>query len=158
MFSDFQCPACQRFHELIEPKLREYAEAGKISLSYKNYPLPQHQNAEGDALASLCSLPSGKYLEYSNGLYLLEKAKMNADVSDTERNEIARVVGVENLDEFSMCLREGWYLDRIAQDKKEGEALGLNHTPSVYFNGKIVDFSSTEQFFSILDTTISAGE
>lgn len=158
MFSDFQCPACQRFHELIEPKLREYADAGKILLSYKNYPLPQHQNAEGDALASICAHSSGKYLEYAHGLYMLEKAKMNADVSDAERNEIARVVGVENLEEFSTCLKEGWYLDRIAQDKKEGEALGLDHTPSIYFNGKIVDFSSTEQFFSILDATISAGE
>ena len=158
IFSDFQCPACQRIHDLIEPKLKEYATSGKISLTYKNYPLPQHQNAEGDALASLCALSVGKYSEYADAMYALEKTKLNADVSDAERTEIAKNVGITDLDQFGKCLSEGWYMGRIAADKKEGDRLELDHTPSVYFNDKIVDFKSVDEFFAILDATVGAAK
>lgn len=73
IFSDYQCPACQRFHSLIEGKLRtEYADTGKLAIEYKNYPLPQHQNAVGDGLGSMCALSQGKYLEFSDKMYVLE--------------------------------------------------------------------------------------
>lgn len=159
IYSDYQCPACQRFHELVEPKIRkDYADAGKISLTYKNYPLPQHQNAEGDALAGMCALSAGKYLEFSEGMYALESKKMNADVSDAERVEVAKAAGISDVAEFSKCLSEGWYVSRIAKDKADGDRLRLDHTPSVYFNDKIVDFKSVEEFFAILDATIAASK
>lgn len=159
IFSDYQCPACQRFHSLIEGKLRtEYADAGKLAIEYKNYPLPQHQNAEGDALGAICALPQGKFLEFSDKMYVLEGAKMNADVTDAERVEVAKFAGVPNLAEFETCLKEGWYLDRIAKDKKDGDRLGLDHTPSIYVNDKIVDFKSVEEFFSIIDASIAAAK
>ncbi|MDQ1343438.1 MAG: hypothetical protein QG650_157 [Patescibacteria group bacterium] len=159
IFSDYQCPACQRFHSLIEPKLRsEYADAGKISLVYKNYPLPQHQNAEGDAVAGMCALSMGKYLEFSEGMYALEGTKTNADVTDAERIEVAKAAGIADLAEFGKCLSENWYLSRISKDRAEGDRLGLDHTPSAYFNDQIVDFKSVEEFFAILDASLSAAK
>lgn len=157
IFSDYQCPACQRFHELIEPKLRkDYADAGKISLVYKNYPLPQHQNAEADGLAGMCALSAGKYTEFSEGMYAFELSKANQDVSDAERLDVAKTAGVADMATFGTCLKEGWYLGRIAKDKQEGDRLGLDHTPSVYFNDQIVDFKSVEEFFAILDASIAS--
>lgn len=159
IFSDYQCPACQRFHSLIEGKLRaEYADTGKLAIEYKNYPLPQHQNAEGDGLAAMCALPQGKFLEFSDKMYVLEGAKMNADVTDAERVEVAKFAGVPNLAEFETCLKEGWYLDRIAKDMKDGDRLGLDHTPSIYVNDKIVDFKSVEEFFAIVDASLAAAK
>ena len=84
IFSDFECPACIVFHNEIETKLwNEYVVPNKISLTYLNYPLtfststgkPLHPNAEGDALAALCALPTGKYKEYRDALYKLEEVK-----------------------------------------------------------------------------------
>lgn len=159
IFSDYQCPACQRFHSLIEGKLRkEYADAGKLAVEYRNYPLPQHQNAVGDGLASMCALSQGKFVEFSDKMYVLEEAKMNADVTDAERLEVAKYAGVADLPAFETCMKEGWYLDRITKDMKEGDRLGLDHTPSIYVNDKIIDFKSVEEFFSIMDASIAAAK
>lgn len=159
IFSDYQCPACQRFHSLIEGKLRkDYADTGKLAVEYKNYPLPQHQNAVGDGLASMCALSQGKFIEFSDKMYVLEEAKMNADITDAERLEVAKYAGVTDIAAFETCMKEGWYLDRITKDMKEGDRLGLDHTPSIYINDKIVDFKSTEEFFSIIDATVTSSK
>jgi len=51
-------------------------------------------------------------------------------------------------------LDEGWYLNQIAREKREGEAMGLQGTPSVYLNGNIMKFSSKEEFFGIIDAIL----
>lgn len=159
IFSDYQCPACQVFHELVEPKLRkDYADAGKIALVYKNFPLPQHQNAPGDAVASLCALPMGKYHEFSDKMYAFETSKANADVTDAERIEVAKSAGITDAETFGKCLSENWYLGRVDKDMAEGERLGLNRTPSIYVNDRIMEFKSVEEFFAILDASIAAAK
>ena len=159
IFSDYQCPACQRFHSLIEGKLRkDYADTNKIKLVYKSYPLPQHQNAEGDAVASFCALSQGKFTEFSEKMYVLEEAKANMDVSDAERLEVAKFAGVADMPTFETCLKEGWYVNRMKKDMQDGDRLGLDHTPSIYVNDKIMDFKSVEEFFSILDASITAAK
>ncbi len=120
IYGDFQCPACQRFHALIEPRIRkDYVETKKISVTYKNFPLPRHQNAVGDALGGLCALSEGKYLEYADAMYAFEETKSNADTSDAERLEVAKGVGVDPAT-FSKCLSEGWYVKKLESEKADG--------------------------------------
>ncbi len=51
-------------------------------------------------------------------------------------------------------LNEGWYKNQIIQEKQEGEAKGLEGTPSVYLNGTIMKFTSKEQFFGMIDAAL----
>jgi protein-disulfide isomerase len=46
-FSDFQCPYCKRMSETIKVIMNEEGSAAKISLVYKNYPLPMTQDPGG---------------------------------------------------------------------------------------------------------------
>lgn len=56
VFTDFQCPACIQFDEVIAgPLFEQYADTGKIGLEYRMYPLSIHKNAPEDALAALCA-------------------------------------------------------------------------------------------------------
>ena len=44
VFSDFQCPACRAFYlETMRPVLADYADAGKVCVVYREFPLQQHQ-------------------------------------------------------------------------------------------------------------------
>lgn len=45
IFADFQCPACQQSDALLSPIFEEYASQGKLTIQYRQYPLPFHQNA-----------------------------------------------------------------------------------------------------------------
>lgn len=51
-------------------------------------------------------------------------------------------------------LDEGWYMNQINKEKKEGESMGLEGTPSVYLNGKIMKFGSKEEFFGIIEAVL----
>lgn len=80
-FTDYQCPACGEFHRGSEDAIWEkYIDTGLVKVTFYNFPLtfdgpvggPLHPNAEGDALASMCSQSTGKFREYRNALYALE--------------------------------------------------------------------------------------
>src|SRR5215469_4788438 len=42
-FGDFQCPACGAEYPVVSQILQNYK--GKINYVFRNFPLPQHQNA-----------------------------------------------------------------------------------------------------------------
>lgn len=51
-------------------------------------------------------------------------------------------------------LDEGWYVNQLAREKKEGDSMGLERTPSIYLNGKIMNFDTKEEFFGIIDAIL----
>ncbi|MBP8016855.1 thioredoxin domain-containing protein [Candidatus Gracilibacteria bacterium] len=154
IFSDFECPACIMFEKVIWDKLiTDYVNTNKIGLTFKNFPLSYHQNALYDAHASLCAHAGNKFLEFFKEIYALEEQKSGETVLDEEREQIATKVGL-NLLNFQKCMNEGNYIGKIQEDIKLGESMGLNGTPSIYANGKLLKFSSYEQFFQILDQLI----
>ncbi len=83
-----------------------------------------HQNAEGDALAGLCALPTGKFHEFRNALYDLEDSKKGAAVTDTERADVAKKAGITDPD-FQKCITEAWYQKKLTSEMKDGDRLGL---------------------------------
>ena len=60
VFSDFQCPACRSFYlETMRPLLADYADAGKVCVVYREFPLQQHQHARQAARYSHAALELG---------------------------------------------------------------------------------------------------
>lgn len=155
IFADYQCPACIYFEKTIgEDLYNKYVMTNKITVTYKNFPLTTiHKNAERDALAGLCALSEGKYWEFSKKMYAFEEQKAGNKVTDEERINVAKEAGV-NEATMKQCMAEGWYMNKIASDMKEGEAMGLEGTPSVYLNGQIMQFKSKEEFFGIIDAIL----
>lgn len=154
IFADYECPACIFFEKTIGEELYEkYVKTNKITVTYKNFPLPQHKNAEHDALSALYALSQGKYWEFSLEMYALEDQKKGDKVTDEERTVLGKKVGLDPV-EMQKSMDEGWYINQITKEKNEGEAMGLEGTPSVYLNGKIMKFSSKEEFFGIIDAML----
>jgi protein-disulfide isomerase len=93
VFADYECPACIYFEKTIGQKLYEnYVKTNKITVTYKNFPLSQHKNAERDALSGLYALSQGKYWEFSLEMYALEDQKKGDIVTDTERTNLGKKV------------------------------------------------------------------
>jgi len=68
-YSDFQCPFCKRGKDMLPDILKEYD--GKVSISYKQYPLPNHPWAMKAAIASLCVYEQGndKFWEFHDEVF-----------------------------------------------------------------------------------------
>ncbi len=151
VFTDFQCPACIQFEKIIGgPLFEEYVNTKKIGLEYRMYPLSIHKNAPEDALASLCAESQWKYKEFAKEMYGLEDQKKWDPVSTDDRENIAKKIGLDT-GKFQTCMKEWNYVSKIKEDMALGDQLWLQGTPSVYINGKKIDFRSREGLFKIID-------
>lgn len=125
IFSDFQCPACIVFHEKLGKKLEsDYVKTGKIGYTFKNFPLPFHKNAPDDALAGMCAHAQGKFLEFADKMYALEKEKNGLNVDDSERINIAKNLSLDTA-KFTTCMTEGHYINKVASDALEAQNRGV---------------------------------
>ncbi len=153
IYADFQCPACIVFSEIVGPIFDEYAEKWYVMIEYKQFPLTSiHPNALRDALAWLCGAEQWKYTDYKKALYAMEKAKAGAKVSDGDRINAAKGI----LDEVKLaeCLKSDRYLSQVQAEIAEGDAIGVNGTPTVFLDGKKLDakiYSNPEVLRTILD-------
>lgn len=111
-----------------------------------------HRNAERDALAALCSVEQNKYNEYKSALYALEERKAGARVTDEDRANI----GKDILDSTKLleCMKSDKYLGQVQAEIQEGMKMGVQGTPTVFFDGKRIDnkvFSNVDALRVVLD-------
>lgn len=136
IFADFQCPACQVSDQSVTPILDELAEAGKITMEYRQFPLTQmHPNAFADANAALCSADQNAYRQFKHALYDLERKKAGGKVSDADYIAIAKNLGL-NESKFSDCVKNQNYKSQVESDMKLGQSLGVTGTPTYLLDGK----------------------
>lgn len=80
----------------------------------------------------------------------MEDQKKGASVTDEERTAKAKEIGLD-VAEFTSCLTGARYQKALEREIDEGNKLGLEGTPSVYLNNKIMNYRGPDEFFKILD-------
>jgi protein-disulfide isomerase len=139
-FADYQCPYCQKANSDLIKLLEDYK--GKVSIVYKDFPLPMHANAEKAAEAARCAGAQGKYWEYHNLLFKDKKL----DTPDLKLE--AKSLNLDSA-KFDTCLDSGEEAARVKKDQDEGMRLGLSGTPSFFVNGHFfsgaMDYTSLRQ-------------
>jgi protein-disulfide isomerase len=129
VFSDFQCPACKRFHdEALPPIVKDYVAPGKAYLVYRYFPLPQHTYGRKAAeLVSACA-QLGKYEPAVNVLF----AKQAAWSLDGKLDEaLAAVLTPAERKKVAALIEDPRVQEPIDRDLAEGRALQVNSTPTV---------------------------
>jgi protein-disulfide isomerase len=128
-FFDYGCPACGQ----VAPVLEEVQAAfpRDLAIYYKQFPLAAHPDSPGAAQAALAAGKQGKYKEMHKLLfgnpYGHKKDKLDG---------YARQLGLD------MAKFEADYKAAAAQvdaDKKEGNAVGVQGTPSMFINGVLYE-------------------
>ena len=127
-FSDFQCPFCERFYRETLPLIeKEYIQTGKVRMVYRDFPMENiHPHAQKAAEAAQCAGEQGKYWEMHDAIFQNQKA-----------------IGVENLkkhakglglaaDRFNQCLDSSKYAEEVKKDLMDGQAAGVEGTPSFF--------------------------
>jgi len=159
-FADYECPACKMMHGLMKKLLEKYQ--GKYLFVFKNYPLDKscnpemerelHQFACTAAFFSRCAGEQGKYWEANTILFLRD-----ADKGELSREGLvddgAKEIGLDDAAVLE-CMASGRYREKIASDIKAGSAAGLQGTPSVWVNGKLVTHPSSEVFETIFNSIL----
>ncbi len=144
IFSDYQCPACGLFYQQTEHLLRKnYVETKKAKMVHKDFPLENiHPLARSAAEAAECGRDQGRYWIYHDAL--LERQK---ELGQIDFAELAETLGL-NKTEFSQCYNNRKYKDEVTTDLSEGLNLGVEATPTIFINDKMIQGAYPYNVFS----------
>lgn len=138
-FSDMECPACKRAHDLIGSLYRDNIPGVKIV--FRHFPLGIHKNSIITARAVEAARVMGKGFEMIDLLFETQEEWTGESKIEEMLVEYAKSLG---LDEkiFKEKLNSAEVAAVVQQDISLGNSLRLSGTPTVYVNGEqvAVDF------------------
>ncbi len=146
-FADYECPFCQQVQPVIDQLRKEYP--GKITLAWKDAPLPMHPNAQKAAEAAHCAGAQGKFWEFHALLF----SSKQFDVAGLRKS--AETLKLDPA-AFSKCLESSEQARIVKSQLTEFEGLGLQGTPSFFINGRFFSGVMTyEQLRGVVEEEIA---
>ena len=145
-YDDFQCPFCSRMHQTLFPEiLKEYGD--RVLFLYKDYPL-----AEIHPWATHAAIDANCLAAQSNDAYwdLADYLHANQHVVSDARGIAAQFDAVDratllagqmhkvDVVKLHACIK-AQNEDQVKASIKEGDALGVTATPTIFVNGEEVD-------------------
>ncbi|MDB4953801.1 MAG: oxidoreductase [Myxococcales bacterium] len=128
-FYDYGCPHCKLFKAMMDQVLAD--EQGKVVEYFMQFPLEKHVDSKSAAQAAIAAGQQGKFKQMHAMLF--DKTPLH----DHEHvSEYAKAIGVD------MTKFEADYtaaLPHVESDLKQGEAAGVDSTPTLFFNDRKYD-------------------
>ncbi len=152
-FGDYQCPACAAVSPYLKEVSDHYVGNPDFTFVFRNFPLPQHANALISAEAAEAAGAQGKYFEMHHLLY--EKQNEWAEVANPLPifEGYAKTIGL-NVGKFSSEVNTKAYASMIEADAKDGNAVNINHTPTVFINGLELKTYNPKEIIAIIDALL----
>ena len=133
-FGDFQCPACKAAHPGLKQAIGDFP--GQVNFVFRHYPLPQHQNAIAGAKAVEAANMQGKVWQMRDALYdNLEEWGESKDPLEFFK-KYATELGM-NPEKLIADMNDPKIKDKINRDISDGNAAGVNSTPTLFFNNEL---------------------
>jgi protein-disulfide isomerase len=154
-FGDYQCTYCHLFHENTKDALlQQYVNTGKVNFVFRDFPLNGPDSVLA-AEASYCAGDQGKYWQYHDELYNNWAGEKTGWVNQKSLDKFATTVGLD-LGTFDKCMSNNTYEQKVLDNQKFGEKIGIDGTPSfIIFGGKqitkIVGAQPISQFQQVID-------
>jgi len=137
-FGDFQCPPCAMLHPILEKLEKEFPK--DLRVTFRHFPLPNHQHALRAASAAEAAGLQGKFWEMHALIYEHQREwKDQFDVRPVFEG-YANQIGLD-IARFNRDLGSATVQQRILQDGKRANSLGVSATPTVFLNGREVPFT-----------------
>ena len=127
-YGDYQCPSCGESYLTLKNVQQQLGE--NLKFIFRNFPLAEHPDAFGAAMAAEAAALQNKFWEmhdllYDNQLYLGRDYLLG----------YAENIGL-NIDQFGEDLQSDALVAKIEADFQGGEQSGVTGTPNFYINGK----------------------
>jgi len=156
-YSDFECPWCAAFAAVQMPEVREQLIAtGKVRWRYREFPLTVHKYSRLAALAGECAGEQGKFWEMHDLVFGEHQwADANTDPTGVFHG-FAQQLGLD-LTKYDACVSTQKYAGRIETSYEEGEARGVQGTPTFFVDGrKYQGRATSDAMKALVDSVIAA--
>lgn len=128
-FGDFQCPSCGNIHPLLK-ELKEKYKDQSVRFVFRNYPLPQHENAFLSAEAAVAASNQDKFWPYHDLLF-----ENQTNLKEADLMSYAEKAGLD-MNKFKEALDTHANEDLVKRDMSDGSALGVRGTPTLFINNR----------------------
>jgi protein-disulfide isomerase len=145
-FDDFECPFCSRMHQTLFPEImKEYGD--RVTFIYKDYPLVEiHPWAIHAAVDANCLAEQNvdAYWDFADYIHANQHEVSNQKMPTGPADELDRLVISQgqkhNLDmpKLQACIK-AQDDSAIKASMKEGDAVGVEATPTLFINGQKID-------------------
>jgi protein-disulfide isomerase len=163
-FDDFECPFCSRMHQTLFPELfKEYGD--KVLFVYKDYPLstihPWATHAAVDANC-LAAQNNDAYWDFADFIHANQKDVNNEKKGDPQFALLDKSTLLQgqkhslDMTKLQACVT-AQHDDAVKASVKEGDALGIDATPTMYVNGQRLDGAlPIDEVRAVLDRALAA--
>jgi len=140
VFTDFQCPFCERMAGVLEEIQKEHPN--DIAIHIKNFVV--HPSAQLEHIAGMSANSQGRFKEMHDLLFSKRKEMIEASQGDPKAYqdkilELAKQIGL-NTNQLKKDLESEKYKELLEADGKEARSAGVSGTPSVFINGYFYGF------------------
>jgi protein-disulfide isomerase len=145
-FDDFECPYCSKMHTTLFPEIfKEYGD--RVNFIYKDYPLAEiHPWAIHAAVDANCLAAQNNdaYWDFADSIHA-NKRDVDNEKSASGRNDaidkMAMLQGQKHsvdVVKLQSCVK-AQNEDAVRASMKEGDAVGVSATPTLFINGQKID-------------------
>jgi len=154
-YFDFQCPHCHTAAEQVVKRLLDsYVAEGKVQFTYRFFPILGPESVQA-ARAAYCAMEMDAFWPYQELLMSKKGTGNRGTYSRDKLIDYARQMGLD-VAQFRACLDNDRSLQYVRQDYDQGVRMGLLGTPTFVVNGQIVNLTTWEDIFRVIDRALAA--
>lgn len=149
LFSDFECPWCNKEFPVLQKLLEQNKD--KLRIVFKHFPLPSHPHAEAAALAAIAAQLQGRFWPMHDALFA-----GHPWTPETIRSAALKA-GLE-MELFKLDQVGPEAKARLAKDRKDARLAGVTSVPAIFINGYPAKSRSLASLQSMVDGILAGGE
>ena len=132
-YSDFQCPSCGSYFPLLKQLSDEYKD--RVRIVYRHFPLDFHSHATLAAQAAEAAGRQGEFWKMHDLIFSRQK-EWASQVGSARSVFVgyAREIGLD-MNRFEADLDSKEVRAAIEADRRSGDRLGVDGTPTFFLNG-----------------------
>lgn len=136
-YADFQCLACAISMQFVQKLHEDFKD--KLLVVFRFFPLAgAHQNSMPSAQAAFAAHKQNKFWEMSELLFQNQDSWANDENPQAIFTDYAKKLNL-NLDQFTVDYNSNSTKEFINNEENEGLAIGIDRTPSLFVDGKLIE-------------------
>lgn len=152
-FLDFECESCGALYPVMEDLRKQYGD--RVTFAIRYFPLPDHKNAQIAAQTVEAAARQDRLVDMYKKMFETQSEWGESDESkESTFIGFARELGLD-MTKFKRDLKSQSTIQRVALDKNDGTALGVQGTPTLFLNGSPLELTSVEQIRADIESALA---